>query len=55
MQHGMAEEYVSVGFSFGSPDSPAPAMFAYIAPEPGGLERRSWGAYGAAGFARRGW
>jgi hypothetical protein len=48
MQHGMVEEHVSVGFSFGSPESPAPGMYAYIWPQPVGLERRSWGVDGAA-------
>lgn len=48
MQHGMAEEYVAVGFSFGSPSSPVPAVYAYIAPQPDGLEGRSWGVDGAA-------
>jgi len=48
MQHGMAEEYVAVGFSFGSPDSPAAAFYGYIAPQPAGLEGRSWGADGGA-------
>jgi hypothetical protein len=47
MQHGMAEEYVAVGFSFGSPESPAAAVYAYIAPQPDGLEGCTWGTDGA--------
>jgi hypothetical protein len=47
MQHGMAEEYVAVGFSFGTPDSPATGMYAYIAPQPHGLENRWWGTESA--------
>jgi hypothetical protein len=47
MQHGMVEEYVAVGFSFGAPDSPASGMYAYIAPEPDGLQGRWWGTDGA--------
>lgn len=48
MQHGMAEEYVSVGFTFGSAAAPSAGMYAYIAPQPDGLEGRSWGPAGAA-------
>lgn len=47
MQHGMAEQYVSVGFSFGSVKAPQAGMYAYIAPQPAGLEGRSWGPDGA--------
>ncbi len=47
MQHGMAEEYVAVGFSFGTPEAPAAGLYAYIAPQPGGLEDCSWGSGGA--------
>jgi hypothetical protein len=47
MQHGMAEEYVAVGFFFGSAEAPFPAVYAYIAPQPEGLEDRSWGPEGA--------
>jgi hypothetical protein len=48
VQHGMVEEYVSVGFSFGSPETPDVGMYAYIWPQPDGLEGRSWGVDGAA-------
>jgi hypothetical protein len=48
MQHGMVEEYVAVGFSFGTPDAPAAGMYAYIAPQPDGLEGRSWGVEDAS-------
>ena len=48
MQHGMTEEYVAVGFAFGTPESPVPAVYAYIAPQPEGLEGRSWGPASAA-------
>ncbi len=54
MQHGMSEEYVAVGFSFGSPDSPAAAVYAYIAPQPDGLQGRSWGPDGAGWIADAG-
>jgi len=47
MQHGMCESYVAVGLSFGSPDSPEAAVYAYIAPQPDGLEGRAWGAESA--------
>ena len=48
MQHGMTEEYVAVGFSFGSPEAPEPGVYAYIAPQPDGLERRDWAVEGAS-------
>ncbi|MCW2983759.1 MAG: hypothetical protein JWR63_1329 [Conexibacter sp.] len=48
MQHGMSEEYVAVGFSFGSPEAPQPGVYAYIAPQPDGLEDRDWAVDGAA-------
>lgn len=54
MQHGMAEEYVAVGFTFGSPGSPTPAVYAYIAPQPDGLDGRSWGPDGAGWAADAG-
>ncbi len=47
MQNGELEAYVSVGFSFGSAQAPAVGMYAYIWPQPQGLEGRSWGVEGA--------
>lgn len=54
MQRGMAEEYVAVGFSFGTPSGSGAAMYAYIAPQPDGLENRSWDADGASWIADEG-
>jgi hypothetical protein len=49
MQNGELEAYVSVGFSFGSPEAPAAGLYAYIWPQPDGLEQVvSWGVEGAA-------
>jgi hypothetical protein len=48
MQNAQVEEYVSVGFSFGSSEAPDAGMYAYIWPQPEGLEGRSWGVDGAA-------
>lgn len=48
MQNAQVEAYVSVGFAFGSPQAPDVGMYAYIWPQPGGLEGRSWGVDGAA-------
>jgi Family of unknown function (DUF5996) len=47
LQHGMTEEYVSVGFSFGNQEIPQVGLYAYIAPEPAGMETRSWAVDGA--------
>lgn len=47
LQWDSTEEVVAVGFSFGTPESPEAALYAYIAPQPQGLEKRSWGAPGA--------
>lgn len=47
MQHGMNEEEVALGFTFGSPDSPTASMYAYIAPQPAGMDARWWGTPGA--------
>lgn len=60
MQQGMSEACVAVGFSFGSPESPSAGIYAYIAPQPKGLETRSWGVDGgvwipAAGLAVLPW
>lgn len=60
MQHGMNEEEVALGFSVGSPDSPSAGVYAYIAPQPDGIEERRWGTPGAAwvpeaGLAVLGW
>ena len=43
LQHGMTEEYVSVGFAFGTDTSPA-GFYAYLAPQPHGIE--SWSRWG---------
>jgi Family of unknown function (DUF5996) len=48
VQNAQVEEYVAVGFSFGSPEAPEVGMYAYIWPQPDGLEGRSWGVDGAA-------
>lgn len=49
VQNGELEAYVAVGFSFGSPDAPAAGLYAYIWPQPNGLEDvGSWGVEGAA-------
>jgi len=48
MQRGMAEEVVAAGFSFGSPESPQAAFYAYIEPAPAGVDRWDWGTAGAA-------
>jgi hypothetical protein len=55
MQHSMTEEHVAVRFSFGSPDSSEVGFYAYIAPQPDGLEGRSWGPDGALGCLVLGW
>ncbi|MGW3510948.1 DUF5996 family protein [Streptomyces sp. NPDC000994] len=47
LQNAQVEAYVSVGFSFGSPEAPNVGMYAYIWPQPDGLEARSWGVDGA--------
>ncbi len=46
LQHGMTEEYVSVGFYFGNPAVPEASVYAYIAPQPAGMEAHEWGAVG---------
>ena len=51
VQNGELEAYVAVGFSFGSPDAPAAGLYAYIWPQPEGLEDvGSWGVEGAAWY-----
>ncbi|WP_370369220.1 DUF5996 family protein [Catenulispora sp. GP43] len=47
-QNAELEPYVSVGFAFGSGSRPEPGMYAYIWPQPEGLERCDWGVEGAA-------
>jgi hypothetical protein len=48
MQNAQLNAYVSVGFSFRNlPDMPSIGMYAYIWPQPDGLENRSWGVEGA--------
>ncbi|MFE7672025.1 DUF5996 family protein [Streptomyces albidoflavus] len=46
-QNAELHAYVSVGFSFGSADAPHPGMYAYIWPQPDGLDSRDWGVPGA--------
>ncbi|MBT2881695.1 hypothetical protein HET65_30255, partial [Streptomyces sp. McG5] len=46
-QNAELHAYISVGFSFGSADAPHPGMYAYIWPQPDGLEARDWGVPGA--------
>jgi hypothetical protein len=48
MQNAQLNAYVSVGFSFKNlPDRPSIGMYAYIWPQPDGLENQSWGVEGA--------
>ncbi|AVH58630.1 MULTISPECIES: DUF5996 family protein [Streptomyces] len=47
-QNAQLDAYVSVGFSFGDAKAPNAGMYAYIWPQPDGLEGRSWGVEGAA-------
>jgi len=47
MQNAQLEGYVAVGFSFGDATAPGAGMYAYIWPQPDGLEDRSWGVDGA--------
>jgi len=54
MQNAELEAYVSVGFSFGSPQAPAAGMYAYIWPQPDGLDGRFWGVEGAAWYPEAG-
>ncbi len=54
LQWDAAEEVVAVGFAFGTADSPDAAFFAYIVPQPDGVENRSWGPRGAAWLADAG-
>jgi hypothetical protein len=46
-QNAQVDAYVSVGFSFGDANAPQAGMYAYIWPQPEGLEGRSWGVEGA--------
>ncbi|MFD8377305.1 DUF5996 family protein [Streptomyces sp. NPDC059679] len=48
LKNAQVEEYMAVGFAFGTPDAPDAGMYAYIWPQPDGLEGRSWGVDGAA-------
>ena len=50
MQNGMLEEVVAVGFSFGDERSPQASFYAYIAPQPEGLEGFDLGHPGAAWY-----
>ncbi|MER6978390.1 DUF5996 family protein, partial [Streptomyces carpinensis] len=54
MQNAQVSAYVSVGFSFGTPKAPHAGLYAYIWPQPDGLEGRSWGVDGAAWHADAG-
>jgi hypothetical protein len=47
LQNGMTGEVVSVGFSFGDPQSRTPAFYAYISPPAAGLPEADLGADGA--------
>lgn len=47
MQNAQLREYVAVGFSFGDTTAPSSGMYAYIWPQPDGLDGRSWGVDGA--------
>ncbi|MFJ1584663.1 DUF5996 family protein [Streptomyces sp. NPDC088197] len=47
MQNAQLREYVAVGFSFGDATAPGAGMYAYIWPQPDGLDGRSWGVDGA--------
>lgn len=48
LQHGMTEEYVSVGFFFGNAAAPEASLYGYIAPQPDGMEARSWPVEGTS-------
>ncbi|MFF7157446.1 DUF5996 family protein [Streptomyces sp. NPDC008139] len=47
MQNAQLREYVAVGFSFGDATAPSAGMYAYIWPQPDGLDGRPWGVDGA--------
>lgn len=46
LQHGMTEQYVSVGFAFGTDQAPEAGMYAYLAPQPDGID--TWSQWGVA-------
>jgi len=48
LRNAQRRHYLAVGFSFGSADAPEAGLYAYIWPQPDGLEGRSWGVPGAA-------
>ncbi|WP_330461501.1 DUF5996 family protein [Streptomyces sp. NBC_00820] len=59
MQNAQLNAYVSVGFSFdntrfNNADAPEIGMYAYIWPQPDGLEGRSWGVEGANWYPEAG-
>ncbi|MFE3379492.1 DUF5996 family protein [Streptomyces anulatus] len=53
-QNGELNAYIAVGFTFGSASHPSSGMYAYIWPQPDGLESRSWGVDGAAWYSDAG-
>jgi hypothetical protein len=59
MQNAQLHSYLSVGFCFDNTkisdvDAPPIGMYAYIWPQPDGLEGRSWGVKGAAWYPEAG-
>lgn len=54
LAQGMTEEYVSVGFWYGNARSPEVGFYAYIAPQPPGIEGREWSVEGAFWSAEQG-
>ncbi|MDQ0990674.1 DUF5996 family protein [Streptomyces sp. V3I7] len=59
-QNAQLDAYISVGFSFGDAHDPHLGMYAYIWPQPDGLENCTWGVEGAewhpdAGLVRLPW
>jgi hypothetical protein len=47
-RNAQRRHYLSLGFSFGGEHAPEIGMYAYIWPQPDGLERRTWGVAGAS-------
>jgi hypothetical protein len=54
MQHGMIEHYISVGFAFGTDLDDAAYLYAYVSPQPAGMEAFDWTSVGARWSADEG-
>ncbi|MFC7219552.1 DUF5996 family protein [Streptomyces polyrhachis] len=54
LQNGELYEYVSVGFSLGDAAHKGAYLYAYIWPQPDGLEGREWGVAGANWIEKEG-